>query len=269
MIYEYNTAWLIVMFSHNTGFWRQSIKILPWVCKHSKTAQNNPLPCLLFFFQIINYSTKMFAQSNFDEAKYLTLGVGAVNVAFTIVAVSIHYMMFMFSQVSVQRIYVCMYVCMYYWPVQWFTGLLSAKKKKKEADWDDKNFWCSTKSGVSTLWIIKPISRSVIWLYSFHVHQNSCLVLFLLRKRLFCVLVTFLDILFLSLFSKVLFGGESWTQETVACWISVTSALQPTYDHHIFNTGEDEDCFLNSRNEVKILDSFLHLLSSLFSRFRP
>jgi len=34
----------------------------------------------------------MFAQSNFDEAKYLTLGVGAVNVAFTIVAVSIHYM---------------------------------------------------------------------------------------------------------------------------------------------------------------------------------
>lgn len=31
----------------------------------------------------------MFAQSNFDEAKYLTLGVGAVNVAFTIVAVSI------------------------------------------------------------------------------------------------------------------------------------------------------------------------------------
>ncbi len=158
-----------------------------------------------------------------------------------------------------------MYVCMYYWPVQWFTGLLSAKKKKKEADWDDKNFWCSTKSGVSTLWIIKPISRSVIWLYNFHVHQNSCLVLFLLRKRLFCVLVTFLDILFLSLFSKVLFGGESWTQETVACWISVTSALQPTYDHHIFNTGEDEDCFLNSRNEVKILDSFLHLLFSLFS----
>ncbi len=62
----------------------------------------------------------MFAQSNFDEAKYLTLGVGAVNVAFTIVAVSIHYMMFMFSQVSVQRIYVCMYVLLacavIYWP---------------------------------------------------------------------------------------------------------------------------------------------------------
>lgn len=62
----------------------------------------------------------MFAQSNFDEAKYLTLGVGAVNVAFTIVAVSIHYMIFMFSQVSVQRIYVCMYVLLactvIYWP---------------------------------------------------------------------------------------------------------------------------------------------------------
>ncbi|XP_063040023.1 solute carrier family 2, facilitated glucose transporter member 1 [Engraulis encrasicolus] len=38
------------------------------------------------FNAIINYSTKMFAKSNFDEAKYLTLGVGAVNVAFTIVA---------------------------------------------------------------------------------------------------------------------------------------------------------------------------------------
>ncbi|TRY57890.1 hypothetical protein DNTS_014407 [Danionella cerebrum] len=38
------------------------------------------------FNAIINYSTKMFAQSNFEEAKYLTLGVGAVNVAFTIVA---------------------------------------------------------------------------------------------------------------------------------------------------------------------------------------
>ncbi|KAI7804633.1 putative solute carrier family 2, partial [Triplophysa rosa] len=38
------------------------------------------------FNAIINYSTKMFAQSNFDEAEYLTLGVGAVNVAFTIVA---------------------------------------------------------------------------------------------------------------------------------------------------------------------------------------
>lgn len=31
----------------------------------------------------------MFAKSKFDEAKYLTLGVGAVNVAFTIVAVSV------------------------------------------------------------------------------------------------------------------------------------------------------------------------------------
>ncbi len=77
--------------------------------------------------------------------------------------------------------------------------------------------------------------------------------------------ITFLDILFLSLFSKVLFGGKSGTQETVACWISVTSTLQPTYDHHIFNNGEDEDRFLNSSNEVKILDFFLHPLSSLFS----
>ncbi len=77
--------------------------------------------------------------------------------------------------------------------------------------------------------------------------------------------ITSKDILFLSLFSKVLFGGKSGTQETVACWISVTSALQPTYDHHIFNNGEDEDRFLNSSNEVKILDFFLHPLSSLFS----
>jgi hypothetical protein len=34
----------------------------------------------------------MFDKANFDEAKYLTLGVGAVNVAFTLVAVSrVHY----------------------------------------------------------------------------------------------------------------------------------------------------------------------------------
>uniref|UniRef100_A0A8C5DI15 Solute carrier family 2, facilitated glucose transporter member 5 n=1 Tax=Gouania willdenowi TaxID=441366 RepID=A0A8C5DI15_GOUWI len=39
------------------------------------------------FNAIINYSTKMF-QAKFDEAKYLTLGVGAVNVTFTLVAVS-------------------------------------------------------------------------------------------------------------------------------------------------------------------------------------
>ena len=42
----------------------------------------------LISFQIINYSTKMFNQSRMDEAKYLTLGVGAVNVTFTLVAVS-------------------------------------------------------------------------------------------------------------------------------------------------------------------------------------
>ncbi|XP_028251472.1 solute carrier family 2, facilitated glucose transporter member 1 [Parambassis ranga] len=37
------------------------------------------------FNAIINYSTTMF-QANFNEAKYLTLGVGAVNVTFAIVA---------------------------------------------------------------------------------------------------------------------------------------------------------------------------------------
>uniref|UniRef100_A0A4W4EEI7 Solute carrier family 2, facilitated glucose transporter member 5 n=1 Tax=Electrophorus electricus TaxID=8005 RepID=A0A4W4EEI7_ELEEL len=36
------------------------------------------------FNAIINYSTKMFVK--FEEARYLTLGVGAINVAFTIVA---------------------------------------------------------------------------------------------------------------------------------------------------------------------------------------
>lgn len=36
---------------------------------------------------MINYSTRMF-QAKFNEAKYLTLGVGAANVAFTLVAVS-------------------------------------------------------------------------------------------------------------------------------------------------------------------------------------
>uniref|UniRef100_G3PFP7 Solute carrier family 2 member 1 n=1 Tax=Gasterosteus aculeatus TaxID=69293 RepID=G3PFP7_GASAC len=35
--------------------------------------------------KIINYSTRMF-QAKFDQAKYLTLGVGAVNVTFTLVA---------------------------------------------------------------------------------------------------------------------------------------------------------------------------------------
>ncbi|KAF3700867.1 Solute carrier family 2, facilitated glucose transporter member 1 [Channa argus] len=37
------------------------------------------------FNAIINYSTRMF-QATFDQAKYLTLGVGAVNVTFTLVA---------------------------------------------------------------------------------------------------------------------------------------------------------------------------------------
>ncbi|XP_061551538.1 solute carrier family 2, facilitated glucose transporter member 1 isoform X4 [Phycodurus eques] len=37
------------------------------------------------FNAIINYSTRMF-QANFEEAKYLTLGVGAINVVFTLVA---------------------------------------------------------------------------------------------------------------------------------------------------------------------------------------
>lgn len=36
--------------------------------------------------QIINYSTRMF-EERFAEAQSLTLGVGAVNVAFTLVAV--------------------------------------------------------------------------------------------------------------------------------------------------------------------------------------
>ncbi|XP_036065978.1 solute carrier family 2, facilitated glucose transporter member 1 isoform X1 [Oryzias melastigma] len=39
------------------------------------------------FNAIINYSTRMF-QASFDEAKYLTLGVGVVNLTFTLVAVS-------------------------------------------------------------------------------------------------------------------------------------------------------------------------------------
>ncbi|KAL4656190.1 solute carrier family 2, facilitated glucose transporter member 1-like [Arapaima gigas] len=38
------------------------------------------------FNAIINYSTKMFSKSGFEEAKYLTVGVGAVNVMFTLVA---------------------------------------------------------------------------------------------------------------------------------------------------------------------------------------
>lgn len=41
----------------------------------------------LLLLQIINYSTGMF-QGKFAEAKSLTLGVGAVNLAFTLVAVS-------------------------------------------------------------------------------------------------------------------------------------------------------------------------------------
>lgn len=45
--------------------------------------------CLLLHFQIINYSTEIFTRDKFEEAKYLTLGVGAINVVFTIVSVSV------------------------------------------------------------------------------------------------------------------------------------------------------------------------------------
>ncbi|XP_023691802.2 solute carrier family 2, facilitated glucose transporter member 1 [Paramormyrops kingsleyae] len=38
------------------------------------------------FNAIINYSTKIFSRSGFENPKYLTLGVGAVNVTFTVVA---------------------------------------------------------------------------------------------------------------------------------------------------------------------------------------
>ncbi|TSM77429.1 Solute carrier family 2, facilitated glucose transporter member 1 [Bagarius yarrelli] len=38
------------------------------------------------FNAIISYSTKIFTEAKYEEAKYLTLGVGAVNVAFTIVS---------------------------------------------------------------------------------------------------------------------------------------------------------------------------------------
>ncbi|GAA6081642.1 solute carrier family 2, facilitated glucose transporter member 1 [Tachysurus ichikawai] len=38
------------------------------------------------FNAIINYSTKIFTKAKFEEAKYLTLGVGAINVAFTVVS---------------------------------------------------------------------------------------------------------------------------------------------------------------------------------------
>lgn len=44
---------------------------------------------MLLHFQIINYSTKIFTKAKFEEAKYLTLGVGAINVAFTVVSVSV------------------------------------------------------------------------------------------------------------------------------------------------------------------------------------
>lgn len=49
-----------------------------------------PKFCLLLYFQIINYSTKIFSKAKCKEAKFLTLGVGAVNVAFTIMSVSEH-----------------------------------------------------------------------------------------------------------------------------------------------------------------------------------
>ncbi|XP_062862812.1 solute carrier family 2, facilitated glucose transporter member 1 [Trichomycterus rosablanca] len=39
------------------------------------------------FNAVINYSTKIFTKAKFNEAEYLTLGVGVINVAFTIVAV--------------------------------------------------------------------------------------------------------------------------------------------------------------------------------------
>lgn len=50
-------------------------------------ASAKPWQTLCLFVQIINYSTRMF-QAKFEEAKYLTLGVGVVNVTFTLVAVS-------------------------------------------------------------------------------------------------------------------------------------------------------------------------------------
>lgn len=54
-----------------------------------------------FASQIINYSTTMF-QAKFNEAKYLTLGVGAVNLAFTLVAVSAKYSSYLLNYDTVE-----------------------------------------------------------------------------------------------------------------------------------------------------------------------
>lgn len=53
----------------------------------------------MLFFQIINYSTKMF------QAKYLTLGVGAVNLTFTLVAVSTNQVVILY--IAVQCVFEC------------------------------------------------------------------------------------------------------------------------------------------------------------------
>ena len=73
-------------------WWRNSGSVCHTYPPGLEARQGTWVALLMYFssfFQIINYSTKMFAKSKFDEAKYLTLGVGAVNVAFTIVAVSV------------------------------------------------------------------------------------------------------------------------------------------------------------------------------------
>ncbi len=88
---------------------------------------------------------------------------------------------------------------------------------------------------------------------------------FLLRKRLFCVLVTFWTFCFLSLFSKVLFGGESWTQErTVACWILSLALcnLLMTITYSILVRMKIVFLILQKWGQNSWL--FLHLLSSLF-----
>ncbi|KAM9842290.1 solute carrier family 2, facilitated glucose transporter member 1 [Aulostomus maculatus] len=60
------------------------------------------------FNAIINYSTRMF-QARFDQAKYLTLGVGAVNVTFTLVA------FFLMERAGRRRLlltgFICIAVC--------------------------------------------------------------------------------------------------------------------------------------------------------------
>lgn len=54
----------------------------------------------MLFFQIINYSTKMF-QAKFDQAKY----VGAVNLTFTLVAVSTNQVLILY--IAVQCVFEC------------------------------------------------------------------------------------------------------------------------------------------------------------------